>query len=115
MQADHLGKAGLAEVMDRSTLKPSIELLTTHAAEHASLSLRHHHTATNRTPRGSRTAQNEKLFCSRPDGGSFRHALYSLVGSPSNVCSMPETRGASPWLSLGKFLDFLGGQEIETK
>jgi hypothetical protein len=101
--------------MDRSRLKPSIQLLTSHAAEHASLFQRHHHTAADPTPRDSRAAQDEQRFCSGPDGGSPCHALYFLVDLPSNVRSMVEMPRASPWLWLGKFLDFLGGREIETK
>jgi hypothetical protein len=37
--------------------------------------------------------------------------LYALLESPSNVRSMAEMRRASPWLWLGKFLDFLGGRK----
>jgi hypothetical protein len=37
------------------------------------------------------------------------------VDSPSNIRSMVETRRASPWLWLGKFLDFLGGWKVETQ
>ena len=113
MQTDHLGKAGPTGVMHRSGLKPSIQLLTSHAAEHASLPQRHHHTAANRTSPGSRVARDEKRLCGGPDSGSSRHGPSALVDLPANVCSMVEMRTASPWLRLGKFLDFLGGRETE--
>src|SRR5215831_10158947 len=113
MQTDHLGKVEPAGVMDRSRLKPSIQLFNSHTAEHASLFQRHHHTVTNRTPRRSRVARDEKRLCGGPDSGSSRHGPSALVDLPANVCSMVEMRTASPWLRLGKFLDFLGGWEAE--
>jgi len=44
----------------------------------------------------------------------------AMICALSSFClrtfrSMVESRKASPWLEIGKFLDFLGGQEIETK
>jgi hypothetical protein len=110
MQTDQLGKAGATGVMERSGLKPSI-LLTSHAAEHASLFQRHHHTATDRTPRGSRAAQDEQRLCSGPDGDSPCHALYSLVGLPSNVRSMAEMRGQVLGPGLESSWIFLEGRE----
>jgi hypothetical protein len=101
--------------MDRSGLKPSIQLLNSHAAEHAALLQRHHLAPANRTSWSPGFAQDEKRLCSGPDSGSSRHALYALLDSPSNVRSMVEMHRASPWLCLGKFLDFLGWQEIERK
>lgn len=66
--------------MDRSGLKPSIQPLASHAAEQASLPERHHRTAANWTPRGSRFAHDENRLCSGPDGGSSGHVLNCLRG-----------------------------------
>jgi hypothetical protein len=44
----------------------------------------------------------------------------AMICALSSICmrtfrSMVESRKASPWLDVGKFLDFLGGQEVNTK
>jgi hypothetical protein len=46
---------------------------------------------------------------------SLAMILSALVDLPANVRSMLEIRRASPWLRIGKFLDFLGGQEVNKK
>jgi hypothetical protein len=46
---------------------------------------------------------------------SLAMVLSALVDLPANVRSMLEIRRASPWLEIGKFLDFLGGQEVNRK
>ena len=111
MQTDQLGKAGATGVMERSGLKPSIQLVNSHPAKHASLFQGHHHTAADRTPRDSRAAQDEQRLCSGPDGGSSCHALYFLVGSPSNVRSMAEHAGQVLGSGLESSWIFLEGRE----
>jgi hypothetical protein len=97
--------------MDRSRLKALIQHLYCRAAENAGLPRRYHHAPANRTPRSPGVAQDKKRLCGGPDSGSSRHDLSALLDLPTNVRSMVEMEPGSPCPGVGKFLDFLGGQE----
>ncbi len=63
----------------------------------------------------SGVAQDNQRLGGGPDDASSRHNLCAFVDLPANVWSMKEIHEESPWPQIGKFLDFLGGQEMTTK